>query len=311
MTCGSAAPPPRFGLIGTGIWAQAIHAPAAAVSERVRFCGVFGRDLAAAQALARQHGVHAYARLEDLFDAVDLVGIAVSPQAQPPLALAALSAGKHVVLEKPMARTVAEAVAIVAAADERQRKVLVFFTHLMMPRLQAWLADRVRTGDWIAGRVDSFSSVLNDPANPYHRTIWRKEGGGLWDIGPHAAALLISVLGPVRDVFAVSGLDDFKSITLRHAAGAVSSINIAMDVPAALPGETAFYGADGKMILPPSPNWNAEALDGYMHALSCIADAIAGQVPQRCPDARFGLAVTEILVAAERSIKTGRRISLP
>lgn len=299
---------PRFGLIGTGIWARDIHAPAAAASEAVQFTSVLGRNQQLTSALADAHGVMAYADLATFLESVDMVGIALPPAVQPEFALAAIAAGKHVLLEKPVATDFSTANRIARQCDERGVASLVFFTQLLIPRVRAWIDGALETGGWIGARIDSFSRVLVDPMSPYYSTDWRHKAGALWDIGPHAVALLVSVLGRVQQVAASSGPGDLRALTFTHESGAVATVTLAMDVPALLPGETALFGTAGRLVLPSSLDWAAESHDAYQRALSALAAAALGRAGPH-PDARFASHVTAVLAAAERSMATGQRIA--
>src|SRR4029453_13721153 len=97
----------RFGLLGTGPWAQLAHAPGLAAHDRIDFVGVWGRDPSKAAALASEHGVTPYDDLEALLADVDAVAIALPPHIQGDLALRAAHAGKHLFLDKPVAMTAA------------------------------------------------------------------------------------------------------------------------------------------------------------------------------------------------------------
>src|SRR5882724_7922562 len=104
--------PLRAGLVGTGHWAQTAHAPALASADGLSFTAVWGRNRAAAQALAGRHDAAAYTDLAAFLDAVDLVAFSVPPGVQSDLARQAARAGKHLLLEKPVALTVPAADAL-------------------------------------------------------------------------------------------------------------------------------------------------------------------------------------------------------
>ncbi len=70
--------------------------------------------------------------------------------------------------KKPVAVEVEAANRIADGLDEKGLKSLVFFTSLINPRNVTWLADVHAVGGWTGGRVDAFSGVLVDPANPLH-----------------------------------------------------------------------------------------------------------------------------------------------
>jgi predicted dehydrogenase len=299
---------PRFGIIGTGVWARDLQAPVAARSDAVAFSAIMGRNERATEALAARHGVSAYHDLNAFLDAVDIVGICVPPAVQPQFALAAAAAGKPVLLEKPVAVEVEAADAIASAFAERQLPSLVFFTQLLMPRVQRWLREARAKGGWFAARIDSFGRVLVDADNPFHDTVWRAGAGALWDTGPHAVAMLTTILGPVAEVSAVRGQGDFCVVTLTHSGGALSTINLTMDAPAPLPGETTLFGAGGKSAMPPTEDWNGECAEAYAAALRRLADPSSAH--DIALDAAFGAAVTKVLAAAERSMTSGRRETL-
>src|SRR5690349_21176731 len=130
----------RFGLFGTGPWAHLAHAPALAGHEAVDFVGVWGRDPGRTAQLADRYGVTAYADVGALLADVDAVSVALPPDVQAPIALRAARAGKHLVLDKPVAFTTAEADAIVAAVAERDLASIVFFTRRLLPPVAEFVA---------------------------------------------------------------------------------------------------------------------------------------------------------------------------
>jgi predicted dehydrogenase len=106
----------RAGVVGAGVFGG-FHAGKYAADPRVAFQGVFDPDRARAQALAEKHGGRAFPSLAALIDAVDAVTVASPAHTHGPAALAALLAGKHVLVEKPIATNLADADAMVAIAD--------------------------------------------------------------------------------------------------------------------------------------------------------------------------------------------------
>src|SRR6185369_10319840 len=131
----------RFGLLGTGYWAREVHAAALASHPGVDFVGVWGRDPAKAAAL----GVRAYGDIDALLGDVDAVAIALPPDVQADLALRAARAGKHLLLDKPLALTVAAADAIVAEVDARGLASVIFFTSRFQPTTNAVLEQALAT----------------------------------------------------------------------------------------------------------------------------------------------------------------------
>lgn len=110
--------PLRFGLVGTGYWATICHAPALASAEGISFEAIWGRNAGAAADLAYRFGVAACESADDLLDRVDAVVFSVPPDVQSKIAMRAARAGKHLLLEKPIALTGADAQRLADAVDE-------------------------------------------------------------------------------------------------------------------------------------------------------------------------------------------------
>jgi predicted dehydrogenase len=300
---------PRFGLIGTGIWARTLQAPAAATCDAVHFSSVFGRREAAVKEIADAHGAQAFITLDAFLDSVDIVGISVVPDAQPEFAIAAAAAGKHLLLEKPIATDPVIADAIADACAKHGVQSAVFFTRLFTPQIRQWVNEAAADDGWLSTRAETFARVTTDPANPFHSTRWRSEVGALWDVGPHAVSLLCAALGDVVAVSASKGRGDLTITTLTHDNGVISTIAITLDAPAPLPGGTVLFGASGKNEVPVPADWNDESAQAYRSAIAELA--AAAKSGQATPyDARFGARITTILAAAEQSIASGHRISL-
>src|SRR5918997_4224661 len=114
-----------------------------------------------------------------------------------------------------------------------------------MPQMQEFIADAAATGGWVEARVDHVGTIY-DPGNPFGASPWRREFGGLWDVGPHAVALVLPVLGAVTEVSAMVAPHDMTHLLLRHESGAVSKLTLSVDVPPAAAREEAmFFGAAG------------------------------------------------------------------
>jgi predicted dehydrogenase len=294
----------RFGLFGTGPWARQAHAPALAAHAGVEFAGVWGRDPEKAAALAEEHGAKPYAEIDDLIAEVDAIAVALPPDVQADIALRAARAGKHLLLDKPVAFTAAQADEIVAAAKEHDAAGVVFFTRRFMPQIERFIAEVQEAGGWLEARIDHLGSIFQ-PGNPFGASQWRKESGGLWDVGPHALALILPVLGPVAAVTALAGTRDMTHVLLRHTGGAISTLTLSVDAPEALEREdAAFYGESGVADVPPVA-WLP--LEAFGRAVDALIGAANGG-PASPLDLAFGAQVVKILAAAGESIGTGRTI---
>ncbi|MEU4218808.1 Gfo/Idh/MocA family oxidoreductase [Actinoplanes sp. NPDC026623] len=296
----------RFGLFGTGPWAQQAHAPALAAHPDVELVGVWGRDPAKASALAQEHGAKPYAEIDDLIADVDAIAVALPPDVQADIAVRAARAGKHLLLDKPVAFTPEAAAEVVAAAEENDVAGVVFFTRRFMPEIQQFIERAQATEGWLEARIDHLGSIFQ-PGNPFGASVWRKESGGLWDVGPHAVALILPVLGPVAEVTALAGARDMTHVLLGHANGAISTLTLSVDAPAALEREdAAFFGESGVADVPPVPWLPVEAFGRAVDALI----GAAGGGPASPLDLAFGTEVVRILAAAAESVKTGRTVKL-
>jgi predicted dehydrogenase len=117
-----------IGLVGAGEIAQAAHIPAYSNnSDVLELRWIFDADANRRESVAEQAGVPAADSLQRLLSdpAVDLIDIAVPPQAQPDIVVAALKAGKHVLAQKPLATDTGAAAELVDLAEERGNTLAV------------------------------------------------------------------------------------------------------------------------------------------------------------------------------------------
>src|SRR3954453_596030 len=120
----------RIGLVGTGYWTQLVHGAGALTSADWELVAVYGRSPDKAAAMGHTLSCAATTDFDALLADVDALVFAVPPHIQAPLALRASRAGKHLLLEKPLALEVAAARDLVGAIEETGVANLVFFTRL-------------------------------------------------------------------------------------------------------------------------------------------------------------------------------------
>ncbi|MFL4902221.1 Gfo/Idh/MocA family protein [Streptomyces sp. MMS24-I2-30] len=286
----------RIGLLGTGPWAQMVHAPALSGHDEVEFTGVWGRRADAAAELAGQHGTRAYDDVDALLADSDAVAVALPPDVQAPLAVRAARAGCHLLLDKPLATTVADGAAVVAAARESEVASVVFFTSRFQPEIDAWITEQADKGGWFTARAQWLGSVFRTDS-PFAASPWRKEKGALWDVGPHALSVLLPVLGDVRKVTAAAhGPGDTAHVVLDHLGGASSTLTLSLTAPTAAAGTTVeLRGEAGATELPSSADGG---LPAFGRAIDALHEAARTGRPHPC-DAAFALRATEILSSAE------------
>ncbi len=283
----------RVGLLGTGPWARLAHGPALAAHPDVEFTGVWGRRPEAAAEVADLFGTRAYPDPDALIADVDAVAIALPPALQAPLAARAARAGRHLLLDKPLAATVEHAREVVAAVEAAGVRSVVFFTLRFDAAGAEWIGRQAAAGGWYTGRADWYGAVFGGDDSPFTDSPWRREKGGLWDVGPHALSVLLPVLGDVTAIAAARGPGDTVHLTLRHDSGASSTSALTLTAPPAGAGVAVeFRGAQGVATYPDDLAGPATA------AFARAIDALVSDGPHPC-DARFGLRVTEILATAE------------
>jgi predicted dehydrogenase len=294
--------PLRFGLAGTGYWARVTHAPALAATEGVELTAVWGRNPQAAADLAAGYQATPHHDVSTFLAGVDAVSFAVPPDVQATIATQAARAGKHLLLEKPVALTEAAADGLVEAVEQAGVASVVFFTQRFQPDVRAWLAEVEGRGGWAGGVSAWLGSALRE-SNPFN-TPWRQDQGGLWDIGPHIVSLLWASLGPVTSVTADTGPADVTHLVLHHQGGATSTTTVTLSAPESAAGMEAYvWGESGRLVAPGGSIDRVAALCTALRELA--ANARAGQTRHPC-DARFGRDVGRVLAEAQRQIDARR-----
>jgi len=297
------ARPLRFGLAGTGYWARMCHAPALASTDGIEFAAVWGRNPQATADLAAVYGITPHHDIAAFLDGLDGVAFAVPPDVQVPIAARAASAGKHLLLEKPIATGTAEADLLVSAVEQAQVASVVFFTARFQDEVRAWLADVAAAGPWAGGFAVWLGTALQE-ASPFN-TPWRRDKGGLWDLGPHVVSLLWASLGPVTSVRADAGPADVSHLVLHHESGASSTVTVTLSAPeAAEHSELYVWGQPGRSTAPREHDQPVLPLRAALTELT--SNARSGQVSHAC-DVRFGRAVGRVLAQAQRQIDARRQ----
>lgn len=296
--------PLLFGLVGTGHWARVAHARALADLPGVQFTSVWGRNPQATADLANEFGVGARSDFDTFLSEVDAVAFSVPPDVQSELATRAALAGRHLLLEKPVALTPAAANALVAATERTEVASVVFFTARFQEDSRAWLELIMSTGGWRGADANWLGSVYSD-TSPFN-SPWRREMGGLWDLGPHAISLLWPILGPVSSVSADRGPGDVTHLVLHHGSGATSTATLTLGAPPAADGfDFRVWGEAGRSSL---PRLAADPVPALRTAIAELAaNARSGQLAHPC-DVRFGRDVTGVLAMAQQLLE-GRRAS--
>lgn len=193
----------RVGVIGSGGIYRSLHVPYFEMTDRATIVAVADVNEESARQEAARFGAEAYTDYRKLLerDDVDAVDVCTHPAPHRDITIAAVQAKKHVLLEKPMCRTVAEADAMIAAA--KQHGVLVQVAYMMrfhptFEKLKS-LLDAGTLGDLHLAyccQVGWFS-----PRHPW-LFIREQSGGMLVEQAIHVFDLWLYLYGPVKSVYA-------------------------------------------------------------------------------------------------------------
>jgi predicted dehydrogenase len=293
-------PPLRFGLVGTGHWARIAHAPALASTDGIELAAVWGRNAGAAADLAAGYRATAHDDVAAFLADIDAVAFAVPPDVQAPIAIRAARAGKHLLLEKPVAIAAADAEELAGAVERAGVASVVFFTARFQADVRAWLAQVTAAGGWAGGCAVWLGSALL-PGSPFN-TPWRRDKGALWDLAPHLISLLWASLGPVRSVTAQAGLADVTHLILRHQAAVTSTVTVTLNAPEVAEFTDLYlWGRAGRSVAPVETPDPVIPLRTALTELA--ANARSGQASHPC-DVQFGRAVAHVLADAQHQIGT-------
>lgn len=266
----------RLGVVGTGAMAATMM-ECLALEPRVEVAAIASADAVRARAFASRFGVRdAHAGLDGLLARTDIdaVYIATATRDHAEHAIAALSAGKAVLCEKPFAIDAAQGRRVIEAAEKHRA---LFMEAQWTPTLPAYrellrVARERALGEPV--QLHSEFGIALDPAS--HPRLFEGEGAGvLLDFGVYPIVLALQLLGPVRSAAALirrnsSGTDVHASLQLVHEQGGQSQL--AASLIATLPNRTSLGCTQGRVELD-SPVMGAERL----HARSTPA-AVGGEV---------------------------------
>ena len=341
------SPPLGVALVGYGLAGRVFHAPLVTHTPGLRLRAVVSSD--PARVHADLPGMRVLADPSEAFadPAIDLAVLATPNVAHAPLAIAALRAGCHVLVDKPLATSVDEARQVAGAAADAGRILSVFHNRRHDADFLC-LRDLVARG--ALGQVAELHSHF-DRYRPEVAARWRERpgpGAGLWmDLGPHLVDQALELLGMPLAVQADIGaqregaqVDDFFHVLL-HYPRARAVLHAGSLVPGA--GlRFAVHGTRGSYLkhgldpqegalragqAPGGPGWGEDPRPGMLVApdgsgrvvtgppgdyLACYAamrDAMLGlgPPPVAVPQA---LAVMQVLDAARASAASGRTLAL-
>ena len=188
---------PRIGVVGCGYWG-AKHVRVLSGLSAVKEVTVIDCDQKNLAAIRSAFpAVRAFSDLHAALDDVDALIIASPPQSHADLALEALRAGKHVLVEKPLATCAEDARVLVREAERQDRILMVGHTFEFNPAVIE-LRRRLQRGD-LGDIYYVHSSRLN-------LGLFRRDVNVVWDLAPHDVSILNYILGSFPTAVTAWGL---------------------------------------------------------------------------------------------------------
>jgi predicted dehydrogenase len=331
--------PVRVGVIGTGAISQVVHVPIFAEREDVELVALADADLHKAESLSRRFKVPTVCDADTLIarDDIDAVVLCTPNHLHEEMAVAALEAGKHVFVERPLATTSKGAARVVEAAERAARVLVAGMPHRFRPgvvALRNFIAGG-ELGDVYAARGSWMTRLM-----PGSRHTWRYDraagGGALVDLGVPALDLCMWIIGypRMKRVSCVmsprgSGAEDAATLLAESEDGVALSLEVSNRLFA---GDDRYFarvmGTEGSGSLPPlevykqlggrpievtprqprpsggeNPYTNA-----YRRLLDDFVQSVAGRSAVALPHEQ--VALMELIEAAYRAAELGREVEL-
>lgn len=254
----------RWGIIGCGDVARKRVAAAIQNEPRSELVAVSRRNESKLNAFRDEFNVpQAFTSADDLITSpdIDAVYIATPVDLHRPQTIAAAAAGKHVLVEKPMAMSVSECDEMIGACVEHDVRLGVAFYRPFYPVIRR-MRELVEAGD--IGQVLSVSAVtatpfaINSDEDGYWRVIPEQGGGGaLMDIGSHRLDLFLQLFGPVSGIKAFCSTiaaeyaaDDAVTAVLQFDSGVLGSLQCYFGANTD-PDEFSILGTGGRLVSRP------------------------------------------------------------
>jgi predicted dehydrogenase len=205
---------PRIGVIGCGYWGSK-HVRVLSCIPNVDEVAVIDHDQRARESISAAFpAVRVSSDLEAVLPYIDALVIATPPRTHTEVALTALRHGKHVLLEKPLATSLAEARLLVEVAQDAGLILMVGHTFEFNPAVLE-LKQRIMGGE--LGRVYYMHSSRRNLG------LYRSDVNVVWDLAPHDVSIMNSLLGSVPSAVSAwgstimyAGIEDLAYIRLQY-----------------------------------------------------------------------------------------------
>jgi predicted dehydrogenase len=313
----------KFALIGTGGIAQT-YAQAFQQSESCQLVAVADVNENSAKAFAEPFNAKSFSDYKTLAENAEFDAVIVStpPNTHPEIAMFFMNSGKHVLCEKPLCLSVAEARAMIEAAE----KANVTFT---MATKFRYCEDVVKAkailASGVLGEVVQFENAFTAKVDMSKR--WNSDyeisgGGVLMDNGTHSVDIIRYFLGAITDVLALEtsgtqnlSVDENVKLLAKTANGIAASVDLTWGINKELPNFISVYGTNGtlhigwresKYKLNSSPDWTVfgkgyDKVQAFKSKLENFRNAIVSgeELLTKPSDA---LASVEVIEAAYKSL---------
>ncbi len=342
----------RIAISGAGAITERAHIPAFKSVADAQIVAIQSRTAEKAERLAaslwpdRNGRPKIYSDYDDMLagERPDAVCVFTPNRLHREFTVKAFEAGAHVLVEKPMATTVADARAMIDASVRAKRVLMVAMQRryggLERAIKQAVASGAIGTANFIRARLSHGGPQLWAPGQTWFTSAAEAGGGAMLDLGVHVADLAIWIMGEVDSVSGQVGtlakqieVDDTGVMILNFKSGAIGVIEASWS---SMPPLSAMeiYGTEGRLMVgyprldiaiqksdgSPAPGFSRDEVMQRYDSMDLLAPfrelaanfiaAIEGKATP-FPDGNDGLRAIETVDACYRSSRTGQRIKLP
>lgn len=253
--------PLRIAIIGPGKVAH-LHAKAVLQTPDTQLVAVYGRTYRKAEEFAKHYSVQAYSDVQEMVtqQKVDLCLVCTTHPAHREPTVAALNAGSHVLVEKPLASSLEDCDAMIDAARQNNRYLgVISQRRFYAPSMRIRQAiDSGKIGKPILGTVQ----MLGWRDEAYYKSdawrgTWAEEGGGvLVNQSPHQLDLLLWYMGDIDEVYGVwrnlnhpyIEVDDTALTIVKFKNGGLGNIIVSNSQKPGIFGKVHVHGQNGASV---------------------------------------------------------------
>lgn len=313
----------KFALIGTGgiaqTYAQVFHE-----SNCCQLVAVADINQEASKAFAEPFGAKSFADYKTLAEnsEIDAVIISTPPNTHAEIAVHFMNLGKHVLCEKPLCLTVAEARLMIEIAE---KKGVTFTMASKFRYCQDVIKAKAIISSGILGEILQLENAFTAKVDMSQRWNSQKEisgGGILIDNGTHSVDIIRYFFGPITDVLTIEtgktqdlSVEENVKMFLKTEKGIVASVDLTWGINKELPNFFSIYGTNGtlhvgwresKYKINSSPNWTVfgkgyDKVQAFRSKVENFCNAVSGKESLLISPAD-ALASVEVIGAAYKSL---------